>query len=378
MEGNEYLSADELTELIGYKGITQRISELRDIYGYKIEKVRVNGNLKYHLHSEETIDEEEEEEDDKYSDISYEVSKRNIKDTQEAITKYYDTIRKVRKEVKETKPREITLKRNNESIIILNSDWHIGKKVTNEYGKEVYNTEIARKNLEKYYHNLRKLIGHIVNSVTIDEIVIANIGDLVDGETIYEGQFDNLDEYLDRQIEIATREKYKQVSILQDDFGVPIREEYVVGNHGRPHGNFQGMTNFDSLVHLNEQIISDITNNKDLTVCKHHQLKDRVIDVRGHNILMRHWAPSQTETPAAFRRYGGWLNIYNYDAMLTAHYHSPKLSYFQRRPIIRNGCIFGDDDFARELGYTADPCQVVLGVSDKRLPTFLYTLDMIV
>lgn len=347
---------------------------MRDIYDYRIEGIKINGNLKYTLvnsESNEVID------DDDYSDISYEPSVRRIKDTQESITNYYDIIRRAKKEVSEIKPRKVVLDKDNESIVILNSDWHIGKKVVDEHGKEIYNTELARKNLKKFYGNLRKLIGHIVNSTNIDEIIIANIGDLVDGESIYEGQIANIDEYLDKQIEIATREKLKQVEILQNDFGVPIREEFVIGNHGKGHKHFDGITNFDSLIHLNEQIVRDVTKNKELSICENHQLKDRVINVRGHKILMRHWAPPQTETPAAFRRYGGWLNIYNYDAMFTAHFHSPKMSYFQQKPIIRNGSIVGDDDYSRELGYTAKPCQVVMGVSDKRMPTFLYTLDML-
>ena len=376
LQNDDYLSADELRKMTGYEGITQRISELNNVYNYKIMKKKIDDVTKYRLLEDEQ-EEIDDEEDDKYKDISFEVSKKRVKDAQDAISSYYKIVKEARKDTKEIKVDKIDLKSDNETLILMNSDWHIGKKVIDEYGKEVYNTQLAQERLGKFYSNLRKLVKHIANSTTIDEIVIANIGDLVDGESIYEGQIFHIDEYLSKQVEIATREKLKQTEILQDDFGVPIREEFVVGNHGKGHASYEGMTNFDSLVHLNLGIIRDISKNKNWTINNGHHQKDRMIDVRGHKILMRHWAPSQSETAAAFKRYSGWLNIYKYDAMLTAHFHSPKVSYFQQRPIIRNGCIMGDDEYSRELGYTAKPCQIVMGVSNKRFPTFLYTLDMI-
>ena len=107
-----------------------------------------------------------------------------------------------------------------------------------------------------------------------------------------------------------------------------------------------------------------------------HNLKERITTVRGHKLFLRHYAPNQIETPAAFKRYAGWLEIYDYDCLISGHFHSPKISYFQKRPVIRNGSLIGDDEYARELGYTANPCQVIFGVSEKRIPTFCYTLDM--
>jgi len=370
LKENESLSMNELQDITGYKGISQRISELIDTYGYDIQKVKINGIYKYSLGNFNANDESDEE------DIEFAVSPKRIKDAQEVISKYYKMIKLVKKDIPKVEKKEISLKKNNESLVILNSDWHIGKK-TEENGREIYNTQIARQNLNKLFTNLRRLIHHILSSVELDEIVICNIGDLVDGECIYQGQIERIDEYLDKQIEIATREKYKQVTILQDEFGVPIREYYVVGNHGKGHQMYQGITNFDSLVHLNEQIIRDITDNTDLYICPNHQLKTRLFSIRGHRILMRHWAPPQTETSSAFRRYSGWLDIYNYDGMFTAHFHSPKISYFQKRPIIRNGSIVGDDDYSKELGYTSRPSQIVMGISNKRFPTFIYTLDIV-
>ena len=363
----------EFLKFMSKDGLRGRLSELRKD-GYKIWRVNENGVPEYNASFFKMFSYPKRDSDE--DDLGIKIINRKIKGTQDAIQKYYDLLKDARKDIKEIKPRKITLEKNNENLVILNSDWHIGKKIE-ENGEVIYDTNKAKENLEKFTNNLRSLIGHILNSVDLDAIDIVNIGDLIDGEEIYQGQIENIDEYLDKQIEIGTRQKYKQAEKLQDDFGIPVTEHYVVGNHGKGHSGGEWLSNFDSLIHLNEQIIRDIAGNKELHICENHRLETRLINIRGHKILMKHWAPSQTETSSAFKRYSGWLNIYNYDGMFTAHYHNPKISYFQKKPIIRNGCIFGDDDYSKELGYTSNPSQIVLGISNKRFPTYIYTLDMV-
>jgi hypothetical protein len=375
---NDCLSNEELIELTGYKGPSKRISELNNWFGYKIVTVKDGDISKYKMLEEgytESIDDTPIDEDE-YSKIKYQTSQKNIKDVQDALKGYYDIIRKAKKETMQIKTNPISTNSSNESLVILNSDWHFGKRVLDEYGKEIYNTKIADQRLEQYYANIKKLIKHILNSSNIDEIVLANLGDLIDGESIYQGQIFHLDEYLTKQVELATRAMWKQIEILQDAFNVPIRLESVVGNHGKGHAGYEGMTNFDSLVELNLGIIRDVCKNKDVTIGDGHSLKERIISVRNNKILLRHYAPNQIETSAAFKRYAGWLEIFKFKCLLSGHFHSPMISYFQTRPIIRNGSLIGDDEYSRELGYTAKPSQIIFGVSDKRIPTFSYTLDM--
>ena len=378
LRNNKYLSKEDLVTETGYQGIDRRISDLNNQFGYNIVRIRQNGINKYRLIDDDYEDDTDTSDDeDEYGTIKYEATRKSIKDVDEALKSYYETIRKARKEANPIKQDKTTLSKDKESLVIVNSDWHFGKKVLNEYGKEVYNSQIAHERLGKFYSNTKKLIKHILGSTEIDEIVLACVGDLIDGESIYSGQIYHIDEYLTGQVENATRALWKQVEILQDEFNVPVRLETVVGNHGRGHSNYEGMTNFDALVELNIGIIRDITKNKSLILPEGNNLKDRITDVRGHRLLLRHYAPPQIETPAAFKRYAGWLEIYKYDCLISGHFHSPKLSYFQSRPIIRNGSLIGDDEYSRELGYTAKPAQFIFGIGDRRIPTFSYALDMI-
>lgn len=376
LRDNKFMSKEQMIAETGYPGIDRRISDLNNQFGYNIAKIKQNGVYKYTLVEDaEEVDSTEVDEEE-YGNITYEVSKKSIKDVDEALKNYYKLIRDAKKETKPIKNEQYKLSKDKESLVIVNSDWHFGKKVLDEYGKEVYNSQIAHDRLDTFYRNTKKLIKHIINSTEIDEIVLTCIGDLIDGESIYSGQIYHIDEYLTGQVENATRALWKQIEILQDEFHVPVRLESVVGNHGRGHANYEGMTNFDSLVELNLGILRDITKNSQLIIPEGHNMKERITNVRGHKLLLRHYAPNQIETPAAFKRYAGWLEIYKYDCLISGHFHSPKISYFQTRPIIRNGSLIGDDEYSRELGYTAKPTQIIFGVNEKRIPTFSYTLDM--
>lgn len=368
---DEPLTQFDLSEITGYapNGIRARISELNNFFGYNIESVRLeDGEIGYYL--------PESEEDTE--NIKVEITRRHKREAMIAITKYKNIVDEVRKEVEKIKPVKIKRNPNHESLIILNSDFHIGKRVVDENTGEVtFDSYIARKRLEKLMgENLRELIHHILSSSKLDEIVILNIGDLIDGESIYFQQQQHIDRFLAEQIELATRIKWKVAESLWNEFQIPIREEFVVGNHGKGHAEWEGMTNFDSMVHLNLSILRDISGNENIIIGDFPNAKVKLVDVRGHKILMRHYAPQQIETAGAFKKYAGWLNIYDYDAMVTAHFHSPSIAYFQGRPVIRNGSIVGEDEYSRELGRTSNPSQVVFGVTDKRIPSFVYVVDM--
>lgn len=368
----EPLNQYDLSEITGYSanGIRARISELNNFFGYRIESVKLeDGTVGYYL----------PERDNDGSEYPIVITQRRAKETKLAINKYARMIDEIRKEVKIRKTKRPKLKPNHESLVILNSDFHIGKRVVDEStGHVTFDSKIAIKRIKRLMgENLDKLIEHILSSSELDEIVILNIGDLVDGEAIYYLQHQHIDKYLGEQIEIATRVKWSLIESLWNEFGIPIREEFVVGNHGKGHADYEGMTNFDSLIHLNLGILRDISGNENITIGDSPNAKNKIVTIRNHNILMRHYAPQQVETASAFRKYAGWLNIYNYDAIVTGHFHSPSIAYFQGRPIIRNGSIVGEDEYSRELGRTSNPSQIVFGISDKRLPTFIYVVDML-
>ena len=370
-KSEEPLTQYDLSDITGYapNGIRARISELINFFGYNIETIRLDNGQYAYILPEEPKDE----------DLEVAFTHRKIKETKEAISKYYRILREARSNIKKSKISEVKLKPHNESLVVLNSDFHIGKKVLDENTGEItFNSDIAIKRLNLLMgRNLKKLIEHILSSSNLDEIVILNIGDLIDGESIYYQQQHHIDRFLAEQIELATRIKWEILESLWNEFEIPIREEFVVGNHGKGHSEWEGITNFDAMVHLNLGILRDIVGNENLTIGDSPNSRVKLVDVRGHKVLMRHYAPQQIETASAFRKYAGWLNIYDYDCVVTGHFHSPAIAYFQGRPIIRNGSIVGEDEYSRELGRTSSPSQVVFGVSDKRLPTFLYVVDML-
>jgi len=177
---DEPLTQYDLADITGYSpnGIRARVSELCNFFGYKIESVKMSdGGIGYFLPDEGAKVEPE----------NIALTQRRVKETKMAIYKYKRMLDDIRDEVKHKPENTVRYKPHNESLVILNSDFHIGKKVVDENSGEVtYNSEIAVNRLNKLMgKNLKKLIEHILSSSTLDEIVILNIGDYKRSQNTY-------------------------------------------------------------------------------------------------------------------------------------------------------------------------------------------------
>lgn len=371
LKKSDGLTAVEIKDLLDLNTTSRArwiINELREL-GYPIRTVEEANGYKY------VLDDSNEDQSIEWQFTPRVACEKKRKLVRKVLEEQFDYYKKLRQEIEQLEKIEPEFHPDHETLVILNSDWHIGKLVTDDEGNVIFNTEIAKKRIDDFAIHLKQLIKHIRAASEIDEIVILNLGDLIDGESVYEHQAEHLEEFLVKQVEIATRQKWKQIEILRKEFKVPIREEFVWGNHGQLHISAAEATNFDNLVQINMGIIRDYLGYEDVYISPKYA-EMRLVDVRGHRILMRHFAPRQTETSSAFSKFSGWLNIYHFDAFCTAHWHHVLYTKFQTKPIFRNGWLVGEDEYGRSLGLISEPEQFIFGVSDKRVGTFKYCVDL--
>ena len=360
---NENISPRDLAyELdLSYSGIRSRISELRRM-GFNIDTIKnefddyvytLSDDMEYYLSS-------------KKNHLNDKI-RNSVKDMMKSLTE-------IRSEVPKTKSNSAEYYPENESLVILNSDWHIGKKVEDEFGREIYNVDIAKKRIRNINDNIYKLANIVKRGTEIDEVVIVDVGDIIDGEQIYETQHAHLDEYLPKQIHIATKEKWKQIKSLRNKFDCPVRYLSVYGNHGGLGKiGFSEMSNFDNMVNLNLEILKDIEEDEMITIDNSYS-EIAVRNIRGKRIFMKHKAPNQTETASARAIWGGWLINHKFDIAVTGHWHHYKISEFNRVPIIYNGSIVGSDDLSERMGVSSSISQMMFGVSDNHVPSFMYVV----
>jgi hypothetical protein len=260
------------------------------------------------------------------------------------------------------KRRKVTPKKSSrESLVLALSDFHIG--ACTAVVLERLSTVVA-------------MVADAASGRNIDECVVLLVGDIIDGEGIYPGQDISLEQHVAEQVKLAAKETWKVLLGLRELFPA-VRVSAVRGNHGRsghsPEANWDHMVyqQLDHMVYQQLSILADI----DGSVGFETEYGDYgLTTIKGTRGLIRHKAPVQTDTAAARAKFGGWLAIHAYDWLLYGHCHHYGIMSFAGRPIFRNGCLPGSNDYSERLAVTDKPCQLLWGITPSRCPTFVAPL----
>lgn len=360
------LSPQELAEETGlsYDGVRGRVAELRSWFNFDIQTVDDGyGTKVYKLNENDNV---------------FQSSKRQYMNEtlRKKIRSVIDETLSLRNDVERTAFCGADYVPDGETCVLETSDWHLGKKVEDEYGDEIYNIRIAKHRLDDLTDNVYKLANVVKRGTEIDEVIIADVGDIVDGEMIYETQHSHIEMNIAKQVEIATKEKWKQIKLLRNVFQCPIRYISVYGNHGSlGRGKFSEASNFDNIVNMMLGVVKDESGYDDVLIDNSYN-EIAVRNVRGNKMFMKHKCPKQTETAAARARWNGWITMYDYDIALTGHWHHWAVNSFQGRPIIYNGSIVGEDMLSRRLALQSDCSQMMFGISDNHVPSFMYSIQV--
>jgi predicted phosphodiesterase len=263
-----------------------------------------------------------------------------------------------------------------EAAVLILSDHHFGKQVMDDKRGVLYNREIARFRVgELLPARAIKLLTKKLQPGEIDEVHILMVGDIVDGHGIYVGQEMHQDVHsFTDQVADATSCIWNIISQLRDtghDWPVYVRG--VRGNHGRQHKYAMVENNFDYLVLQNLKMLA-YYEGKGMVDVDYGSEEYYNHVIKGWNVLMRHEAPEQPETPARKAKFAGWQDIHDFDIMTYGHKHHPANTVYTDKPLFMNGSPVGMDDLAERMATFAKPSQTLFGISTKFGQTFHYNV----
>lgn len=273
-------------------------------------------------------------------------------------------------EIREATPRtsSISTKKDTStkpSLVLLMSDWHVGKIVLDEFNKEIYNIDIG---LQRITETPKRLVESIPPCYRdANELVVLLLGDHVDGESIYPGQDVSIEDHVANQVLKTTKATW---NMLQEFCGLfPIvRVITTRGNHGRT--GLSPEANWDNMLYQHLELLVDMKADPNLTI-KNRYGEWNTVDIKGWKGLIRHKAPVQADTAAGRNKFGGWHNYHGYDFMGYGHFHHWGVFTYNSSIILRNGSLPGGDDYAESFGSYDDPTQLVFGVTPNRVVSFV-------
>jgi hypothetical protein len=297
---------------------------------------------------------------------------REANPTKSELTTAYDWLEElveIRKDLQTTPAPAVKLEEKGLSLALVISDVHIGRVITDETGRQAYNVEIA---LSRIQH-LSQEVSRIVQERSAEELVILLVGDIADGADIFPGQSECNHTPPLFQIHLVVKALWDIILTIRADHpDLPIRITTCRGNHGRI--STQKVSNWDNIVYQELELAADICKDRKLdtvTVYNNFDIEYNTVEVRGWKLLLRHKAPAQADTAAAVRKFSGWYGIHHWDAIVYGHWHHWGIFTWNSKPIFRNGSVIGGDPYSETLAVYDDPTQLVIGITEDKLPEFI-------
>ena len=100
------------------------------------------------------------------------------------------------------------------------------------------------------------------------------------------------------------------------------------------------------------------------------------LDIRGHGFLIRHIAPEQVDSPSGRVKINEWARRHEVDAIVYGHYHHAGIFDCDNVRVFRGGSTVGGDSLSESMAKHSEPIQLLFGVNERRVSTFIYLVDL--
>jgi hypothetical protein len=268
------------------------------------------------------------------------------------------------------------------------TDLHAGDEVRREDGTVIYETEEIPDVVDYITEQSLSLAER--HNAQYDDAHILWGGDMITGEAIYRGQFEDLDAWLDEQVEILIDPLIRQLKAFDesDMFGT-TNVVCVVGNHGQNRANGTSrQANADLILYkfirnavaeLNQH--AGILDDVEFKIGQAEAFRNfdmRGGKLRGHLRHGQHRKP-QAETSARKKEWQATYIDHDFDVAYMGHYHVTGRIPWNGPPILSTGSPKPAGEFVERIG-AYDPegdyqnVATVHGVSDEGL-TSVYPVD---
>jgi hypothetical protein len=263
-----------------------------------------------------------------------------------------------------------------DTLVIHITDLHAGKIVKNQEGELIYNEEIFRSRINRLCEQTLKLLDHnISKGVPIRDVIIISTGDLANGEGIYLTQAYEQEIAPPAQVMLVVDVLTKLITSLLKR-NLPVKFYGVRGNHGRTGKDTDIASNWDLMIYMILDFWAKIVVKNPKLQIKYTETEHMVLDIRGHGFLMRHICPEQVDSPAGRVKINEWARQYNVEGIIYGHYHHAGISDCDNVRVFRGGSTVGGDSLSDNMAKHSEPIQLIFGVNEARVSTFIYLVDL--
>ena len=263
-----------------------------------------------------------------------------------------------------------------DTLVIHITDLHAGKIVKDQEGKLVYNEEIFRTRMNRLNEQTLKLLdNNISKGVPILDVVILLTGDLANGEGIYLTQAYEQEIAPPAQTMLVIDVLTKLITSLLKR-NLPVRVFGIRGNHGRTGKDTDVASNWDLMIYEILDFWAKLVLKNPKLQIKFAETEHMVFDIRGHKFMIRHICPEQVDSPAGRVKINEWARQYNVEGICYGHFHHAGVVDCDNVRVFRGGSTVGGDSLSDSMAKHSEPIQLIFGVNEARVSTFIYFVDL--
>jgi len=279
----------------------------------------------------------------------------------------------------------------NETFCLILADTHFGDIVEKEFWDddegeyqthELYNSEIAADLIQRFAEKALSIRDMMETVTEFDDCVLFVLGDVATGLSHYEGQWQNVDQGMNKQVECSVSALYQLCVTLAEEFET-LQFRAIPGNHGTQKPNASLGVNTDLITYswVDDRLRDSGYDNIDYRYAEAFKSLNTV--VRDWRVHLRHGEDSQSHIDKTSRSqadWRGWRDETKFDLAMKGHHHNPGFDKVMNKypvfsaPSPKPGSEFAsrigspDVSVKRDLGWA-------FGMSDERRVTWQFLLD---
>jgi predicted phosphodiesterase len=263
-----------------------------------------------------------------------------------------------------------------DTLVLHITDLHAGKIVKNQEGELIYNEEIFRTRINCLCEQTLKLLDkNISKGVPVTDVAILLTGDLANGEGIYATQAYEQEIAPPAQVMLVIDVLTKLITALLKR-NLPVRVFGIRGNHGRTGKDTDVASNWDLMIYEILDFWARLVLKNPKLQIKYAETEYLTFDIRGHRFMIRHIAPEQVDSPAGRVKINEWAREYNVEGIVYGHYHHAGIFDCDNVRVFRGGSTVGGDSLSDSMAKHSEPIQLIWGVNETRVSTFIYLVDL--
>jgi len=238
------------------------------------------------------------------------------------------------------------------------SDVHIGRKTRS------FNRDIVEQRLSRLIEEVARRVSGTVH--------VMLLGDIVDGENVFNGQGYESDMDVDEAIDVAVQWLDRLYEKVEGD----VRFHCVVGNHGRANRYGSQKANWDLVVYkrLRDRLGDNVVEVFEDWYGIVEVGRWRYLLMHGDNVKMYHNIPWYGIVQSVMRLRAAGLE---FDVCCLGHFHTAFQLQWNDISILGNGTMLTGDDYSLRLGLKSCNEFWLFGVGKSRPFTWQYRIPLV-